>query len=76
MAGVEVLVGLAAAAAIGLLAWFFFGSRQAGRAVLADGAQEITVVVEGAYSPDLVSVQAGVPATRRPLTMFIPHTNR
>lgn len=46
---------------VGLLVflfWFFFGKR---RAVAA--GSEITVVVEGGYSPDLIVARRGVPLT-------------
>ncbi len=40
--------------------WFFFGPRAGERAAVgAGGAQEITVVVKGGYSPDRIEVKRG-----------------
>ncbi len=47
---------------IGLLYWFFFGSKEAKKAtVTAEGVQEILVRVEGSYQPDVIRVEAGRP---------------
>ena len=43
------------------LAWFFFGPRKVRRAELHAGIQEVTVVVRGGYSPDLITVRQGLP---------------
>ncbi len=40
---------------------FFFGAKEASRAELRDGVQEVTVTVKGGYSPDRVEVRQGVP---------------
>jgi len=48
-------------AAILFLAWFFFGSKRAGKATLQGGVQEIVVTVKGGYSPDRIIVREGVP---------------
>ncbi|MAT05884.1 MAG: copper-translocating P-type ATPase [Acidimicrobiaceae bacterium] len=45
----------------GFLTWFFFGPKQARRAALVDGVQEVRVIVKGGYSPDLIRVRQGVP---------------
>ena len=45
----------------GFLAWFFFGPKQARRAALVDGVQEVRVTVKGGYTPDLIRVRQGVP---------------
>ena len=46
----------------GLLGWFFFGPRKAGRVELEDGVQVVRVTVDGGYSPDLIEgVRPGVP---------------
>ena len=40
---------------------FFFGAKEASRAELRDGVQEVTVTVKGGYSPNRVEVRQGVP---------------
>ena len=45
----EILVSTGAAAVVALLAWFFFGPKQARRAELRGGVQEIEVTVKGGY---------------------------
>jgi Cu+-exporting ATPase len=45
----------------GFLTWFFFGPKQARRAALGDGVQEVRVTVKGGYTPDLIRVRQGVP---------------
>ena len=57
----ELLVLIGSIAVAAFLWWFFFGPKQARRAELRDGAQEVTVVVKGGYSPDLIRVTEGVP---------------
>ncbi len=57
----EILVSTGAAVLVALLAWFFFGPKQARRAELRGGVQEIEVTVKGGYSPSLIRVQRGVP---------------
>jgi Cu+-exporting ATPase len=57
----EILVTAGAAGIIALLAWFFFGPKQARRAELRGGVQEVEVTVKGGYSPSLIHVQQGVP---------------
>ncbi|HEX6255949.1 MAG TPA: heavy metal translocating P-type ATPase [Euzebyales bacterium] len=61
MTGAEWLVIVAGAAAIGGLAWYFFGPKRAGQAELRAGVQEVTVTVRGGYSPDAIRVRQGVP---------------
>ena len=58
----DISVLLAAAAAIGGLAWFFFGRRRARAAQLDGGVQRVTVTVKGGYSPDVIRLRQGVPA--------------
>ena len=41
--------------------WFFFGPRQARRAVSAGGVQQVDVIVKGGYTPSLIRVEQGVP---------------
>jgi Cu+-exporting ATPase len=43
------------------LAWFFFGPRKVRQADLRAGIQEVTVVVRGGYSPDLITARQGIP---------------
>nr|WP_055427490.1 HAD-IC family P-type ATPase [Bifidobacterium aesculapii] len=48
-----------------LITWlilrFFFGARKAAQSTLQGGVQRATITVKGGYSPDVVTVQAGVP---------------
>ena len=45
----------------GLLAWFFFGPRPAGRAHMVGDVQEVRITVKGGYSPNLIRVRQSVP---------------
>ena len=45
----------------GVLAWFFFGPKQARLAAVRGGMQEVVVTVRGGYSPDLIRVRLGMP---------------
>ena len=46
----------------GLLVWFFFGPKRAGRVEVEDGVQVVRVTVNGGYSPDLIEgVRPGMP---------------
>lgn len=49
--------------AIAGVAWFFWGPRRAGvqAAITPSGRQEATIVVEGAYTPDVIVVHQGAP---------------
>jgi Cu+-exporting ATPase len=58
----EILVTLGGLGTIAFLAWYFFGPKQARQAELRGGAQEIEITVKGGYSPDLIRLQAGIPA--------------
>lgn len=59
----EILVMIAGVLAIAGVAWFFWGPRPAGveAAVTSSGAQEATIVVKGAYNPDVIVVEHGQP---------------
>ena len=59
----QILVTLAGLAAIAGVAWFFWGPRRAGvrAAVTTSGRQEATILVKGAYTPDVVIVRHGEP---------------
>ncbi len=61
MNAADLVVVLAAAAALAGLGWFFFGPRKASTAVLADGVQRLEVTVRGGYSPEVLRVRQGVP---------------
>ena len=61
MTGTELLVTGLGAALIAGLGWFFFGPKQARRAELRDGVQEVEITVKGGYSPNLITVKEGVP---------------
>jgi Cu+-exporting ATPase len=61
MSVVEVVVVIVAAVLSAGLWRFFFGSKDASRAELRGGVQEVTVTVKGGYSPDRVEVRQGVP---------------
>jgi plastocyanin domain-containing protein len=59
----QVIVSLAGLAVIAGVAWFFWGPRGEGiRAALTpSGRQEATIVVKGAYTPDVIVVERGTP---------------
>jgi Cu+-exporting ATPase len=57
----NIIVVLAALAALAGLGWFFFGPRRARAAVLAGGVQRLEVTVKGGYSPEVIRVRQGVP---------------
>ena len=61
MTGVEILVTAVGGVLIAVLAWFFFGPKQARRAELRGGVQEVEITVKGGYSPNLIRVREGVP---------------
>ena len=65
MSGIEWMVVLAGIAGIAWVNWYFFvaGRSPAHVAVgaVAGGRQEVTVVVQGGYSPAHVRVRAGAP---------------
>ena len=57
----DVLVVVGAIGLAGFLSWFFFGKRAAAEATVVGGAQEVTVVVQGGYSPNVIRARKGVP---------------
>jgi plastocyanin domain-containing protein len=66
MSGIEWLVALIGVAAIAWVNWYFFLSHgpaaQAAQAAAgAGGVQEVTISVQGGYSPAQVRVRKGVP---------------
>lgn len=54
-------VGAGALLLAGIYVFFFGKRRAAASAVARAGAQEVTVVVKGGYSPDLIVARQGVP---------------
>ncbi len=58
---VQIAVAVGGLFAIGLLAWYFFGPKQARTARVAGNVQEIVVTVKGGYTPDVIRVKKGVP---------------
>ena len=61
MNAVDIIVVLAAAAALAGLGWFFFAPRKATPRELAGGVQRVEVTVKGGYRPDVIRVRQGVP---------------
>lgn len=63
MTPTEMTVLAASAAAIGWIHWYFFvaGRRTARAATTGTGVQEVTVRVDGGYSPAGIEVEAGRP---------------
>ena len=61
MNAVDIIVILAAVAALAGLGWFFFGPRKTTVAVLAGGVQRLEVTVKGGYRPEVIRVRQGVP---------------
>lgn len=66
----DIFLGVAALVIAAVLTWcilrFFFAPRRGGaRATLHDGVQQATITVRGGYSPDIVTMQAGIPITLR-----------
>lgn len=59
----EIAVTIAGLLAVAGVAWFFWGPRRAGvqATVTSSGAQEATIVVKGAYAPDVIVVEHGKP---------------
>lgn len=63
MSGIEWLVALTGMAAIAWVNWYFFLSHgpAAHAAAGAGGVQEVTIAVQGGYSPAQVRVKKGTP---------------
>ena len=57
MNAADILVVVAAVAALAGLGWFFFGPRRASTAELAGGVQRLEVTVKGGYSPEVMRVR-------------------
>ena len=59
---VEVIVLVGGVAAIAFVLWYFFGPKERVAAAVGEaGVQEIKVVVEGGYAPDVIVVKRGHP---------------
>jgi P-type Cu+ transporter len=61
MNAADIVVLVAAVAAVAGLGWFFFGPRKARTAELVGGVQRAAVTVRGGYSPEVLRVREGVP---------------
>jgi plastocyanin domain-containing protein len=63
MSVAQLVVTAAGALAITGVAWFFWGPRGEGTAagVTSSGVQEATILVRGAYHPDVIVVEQGRP---------------
>jgi Cu+-exporting ATPase len=61
MNAADILVVVAAVAALPGLGWLFFGPRKVTAAVLAGGVQRLEVMVRGGYRPEVIRVRRGVP---------------
>ena len=61
MTGTEILVTAGGVGLIAALGWFFFGPKQARRAEVRGGVQEVEITVKGGYSPNLIRAEKGVP---------------
>jgi P-type Cu+ transporter len=57
----EIAVTVGGLLLMAALAWFFFGPKQAQRAEMRTGIQELEIQVKGGYSPNLIRAQQGVP---------------
>lgn len=62
MDAMEIGVVVGGVAAIAFALWYFFGERE-GTAATTDetGIQQVTITVQGGYSPDVVVVKRGSP---------------
>lgn len=61
----RILVLLVGLAIIGFILWWFFGKHQVATATaeVSDDKQVVDVEVSGGYSPEVVTLKKGVPAT-------------
>jgi plastocyanin domain-containing protein len=58
----EIVVLLGGVTLIGLILWYFFGTREQVRAEVREtGLQEVDVTVKGGYAPDTIVVKQGQP---------------
>jgi Cu+-exporting ATPase len=61
MTAAEIIITLSGFGAIGFLAWYFFGPKQSSAAQVKGKVQEITILVKGGYSPDVIRAKKGTP---------------
>lgn len=63
MSVAQIIVTAAGLLVIAGVAWFFWGPRRHGTAAAigSTGVQEATILVKGAYSPDVIVVEHGKP---------------
>lgn len=60
---IEIFVIIGGVAAIALVLWYFFGTRESVSAAIDEtGRQEVDITVKGGYSPDVIVLKMGVPA--------------
>lgn len=61
----KILVLIIGIAAIGFILWWFFGNHQVAQttADVKDNNQSVDVEVNGGYSPEVITLKKGVPAT-------------
>jgi len=61
----RILVLIIGLAIIGFIVWWFFGNHQVASttAAVADNNQNVDIEVKGGYSPEVVTLKKGVPAT-------------
>jgi len=61
----RILVLIIGLAIIGFILWWFFGNHQVATATAAvtDNNQNVDIEVNGGYSPEVVTLKKGVPAT-------------
>lgn len=61
----NIIVVTAAILLIGGIIWWFFGKRKTSQmaASTIDGKQSVEVIVNGGYTPNVVTLQHGVPAS-------------
>ncbi len=62
----QVVVSVGGLALSAFIAWFFWLSRkEVTRVTATRGVQEVSIVVKGGYTPDVIAVQAGKPVWLR-----------
>ena len=61
----KILVLIVGLAIIGFILWWFFGNHEVASqtADIADNKQSVDVEVSGGYSPEVITLKKGVPAT-------------
>lgn len=59
----EIIGYILIAMVVGLFAYYFKWSKKEEKAVETESGQKVTVVVKGAYSPNVINAKAGKPLT-------------